>query len=110
MKRAVILAAMLFVSSVAYGQCLLTTQTESVPFFTINEPVNFQIEAVSGTEPYHFTQVGGELPEGLHLTGSGKIVGKPRQTENTTVLIEITDAAGCSLTVAYMVETGIPQT
>lgn len=106
MKRALLFGILLLVSSAAYGQCLLTFETESAGAFFVGQPANFQFVAVSGTEPYHFEIVEGTLPEGLHLTGSGKIVGKPRESNEDlapTVFIQVTDAAGCTLTQAFVI-------
>jgi hypothetical protein len=103
MKRALLFGFLLLVSSAAYGQCLLTFQTETVPAFFVDQPGNFQLEAVSGTEPYKFEIVEGTLPEGLHLTASGRIVGVAREETDIppVVFVRVTDAAGCSLTQAF---------
>lgn len=103
MKRALLFGFLLLVSSAAYGQCLLTFQTESVGPFFVDQPANFQLEAVSGTEPYKFEITEGTLPEGLHFTSSGKIVGKPRQATDIppVIFVRVTDAAGCNLTQAF---------
>jgi Putative Ig domain len=106
MKRALLFGFLLLVSSAAYGQCLLTFQTESAGPFIVGQPANFQFEAVSGTEPYKFEIVEGALPEGLHFTGSGKIVGKPREANADlppVIFIRVTDAAGCTLTQAFQI-------
>lgn len=87
----------------ADAQCLLTYQTEVIPAFYVDVPGNFQIEGVSGTEPYKFEIFDGTLPEGLHLTPSGRIVGRPQAEAETVVFITITDAAGCHLTQAFNV-------
>lgn len=102
MKKYLLVAALLLlVPTIASAQCLLTTETESLPGFYVGKPANFQIVAVSGTEPYHFEIYSGALPEGMHLTPNGKIVGVPRSEGTSTVLILITDAAGCSLGQTY---------
>jgi hypothetical protein len=85
----------------AQSTCTLTFQTETVPDFTINQPVNFTIEGVSGTEPYTFTVVGGAFPAGLHMNSHGKITGKGKELADVTVLINLTDAAGCQINQAF---------
>jgi Putative Ig domain len=102
-KKTVFVVALLLLSApvIAEAQCLLTTETESLPAFFIGEPANFQIVAVSGTEPYRYNVHEGTLPEGLHLTPNGKIVGVPRVESESVVLITVTDDAGCTLTQAY---------
>jgi len=102
-KHVSFLAILLLAAAPLSAQCLLTYQTEAINAFTVGEPANFQIEAVSGTEPYHFNIYEGELPAGLHLTGSGKIVGVPKAEGESVVLVTVTDAAGCSLTQAFIV-------
>jgi hypothetical protein len=112
MKRFFVLGALLvcFATAAAAQDCsTLTILTESIPQSTVGVPFNFQIEAIGGTGPYHFTAFDGELPAGLHLTGSGKIVGKPREVADTTFFVTVTDANGCTLTQAYAVRTELPQ-
>jgi hypothetical protein len=104
MKRRIVVALLgLIVASVASADCLLTFQTEALPFFFVGQPANFQIVAVSGTEPYHFeiNNEFGPLPEGLHLTGSGRIVGVPQAETDTVTYVQVTDAQGCHLTQAF---------
>jgi hypothetical protein len=91
---------LLVVPMTASAQCLLTYQTESIDAFFVGQPANYQIEGVSGTEPYRFTIYEGELPEGLHLTPTGRIVGMPKGEAETVVLITLSDAAGCQITQA----------
>ena len=115
MKKIFIVAAIVFaVTSFAISQpryngtgntpeCTLTYITESLPGFTLGEPAHFQIEACCGTPPYNFEIVMGTLPDGLHLNNHGKISGKPREEADTTIFVELTDDAGCSLTQAFQV-------
>jgi hypothetical protein len=104
----VMLVAMSAICGVAEAQCTLTTVTESLPAFFVNQPANFEIEVCCGTAPYHFEIIDGTLPEGLHLNANGKITGKPRAEADVVVLVLITDAAGCSLGVAYPVQVMVP--
>jgi hypothetical protein len=105
-KASIIAVILLSLSSVAFGECLLTLQTESLPLFVIGQPSNFQIEAVSGTEPYRFEVTEGTFPDGLHLTKNGKITGVAREEADVVVYITVTDAAGCQLTTAFAVRSG----
>src|SRR4029079_18835239 len=94
------LALLLYVAS-AFGDCgTLTNVTEVVPALHVGETVHFDFEFIGGTEPYHFAQVAGVLPPGMNLTGSGGLRGKPRATGSFVPFIQVTDAAGCKLTVA----------
>ncbi|HEY0143810.1 MAG TPA: Ig domain-containing protein [Thermoanaerobaculia bacterium] len=90
-------------------QCTLTTVTEGVPGFVVGEPANFEIEVCCGTAPYSFEIIDGALPEGLHLNSSGRITGKPRVEADQTVLVLISDAAGCTLGVAYPIRVFQPE-
>ncbi|HEX6160464.1 MAG TPA: putative Ig domain-containing protein [Thermoanaerobaculia bacterium] len=85
-------------------ECTLTNVTESLPGFFVDTPANFQIDVCCGTPPYRFEIIDGALPEGLHLNATGKVTGKPRVEADTTVLILISDAAGCSLGVTFPVQ------
>ena len=96
-------AVMLFVTSVAEGQCLLTFQTEVVEPFFVNTPGNFHFIAVSGTEPYKFEVFDNTLPDGFKLTPSGRLIGVPRQEMEFVLVVTVTDAAGCHLTQAFNV-------
>jgi hypothetical protein len=92
----------------AQSTCTLTFLTESLPDFTLGSPVHFQFEGVSGTEPYTFTVAGGTLPTGLHLNKNGKLTGNPSEIIDTTVLINLTDAAGCQINQAFPIRVVAP--
>lgn len=110
MVGVVLFLAALSVCSTAEAQsCTLTTVTESLPGFVVGEPANFEIEVCCGTAPYHFEIIDGVLPEGLHLNASGRITGKPRVEADTTVLVLISDSAGCTLGVTYPVRVFLPE-
>ncbi|HVE70766.1 MAG TPA: hypothetical protein VNI54_05300 [Thermoanaerobaculia bacterium] len=92
-------------AAIAYADCnTFTLLTESVPLFRVDQPAHFQIEAIGGDGPYHFEIYDGVLPEGLHLTSRGRIIGRPTENAVTfgdTVFIRVTDSQGCSLVHAY---------
>jgi hypothetical protein len=99
----VVFLAATAVCGVAEAQCTLTNITESLPAFFVDTPANTEIEVCCGTAPYNFQIIDGALPEGLHMNSHGKITGKPRAEADTTVLVLISDSAGCSLGVTYAV-------
>ena len=108
MRKAVIGIVVLLAATAVCGvaeaqQCTLTNITESLPGFFVNTPANTEIEVCCGTAPYTFEIIDGALPEGLHMNSHGTITGKPRAEASTTVLVLISDAAGCSLGVTYPV-------
>ncbi|MFL6244382.1 MAG: Ig domain-containing protein [Thermoanaerobaculia bacterium] len=109
MRKYFLLAVLVLCALPAFGDCLLTFQSEVVGGFFVGQPANFQVLGVSGTEPYTFelnlTQPGAqELPAGLTLHKNGKITGVPREEGVNLVYITLTDAAGCQLTQAFFVE------
>ncbi|MEA2328406.1 MAG: hypothetical protein QOE68_3365 [Thermoanaerobaculia bacterium] len=76
--------------------------------FVVGQPSQFQIEGVSGTEPYTFTLVDGAFPAGLHMNKHGKITGVATEIADTTVIVNLTDAAGCQINQAFAVRTVAP--
>jgi len=106
MKKKILIAAalLILVSATASTQCLLTFQTEVIPAMTVGQQFDFQIEAVSGTEPYHFSIFDGAFPQGIHMTPNGRVHGKPKTAEGTVVFITVTDDAGCQLTQAFDIQ------
>jgi hypothetical protein len=105
MKKAAFLAiVLLFAAVAAQSDCsTLTILTESLPDFAVGQPAHFDLEAIGGTAPYHFEVTAGELPAGMHLTGSGGFRGVPTTPIDTTVFVTVTDANGCTLTMAYAI-------
>ena len=106
MKRVpVFLSLVLLCAASAFGDCsTLTNITEVVPMLPVGDTVHFEFEFIGGTEPYHFALVDGALPPGVHLTGAGGLRGKPTQAGFPDAFIQVTDAAGCTLTVAYNIQ------
>jgi len=105
MKKTALLGIVFFFAAIAaQSDCsTLTILTESLPDFTLGQPAHFDLEASGGTAPYHFEVTSGTLPTGVHLTGNGGFRGVPTELIDTTVFVTVTDAAGCTLTMAYPV-------
>jgi len=104
-KVALFLALILLSVASAFGDCsTFTNITEAVPTLHVGETVHFNFEFIGGTEPYHFALVDGVLPPGVNLTGSGGLRGKPTQAGSFDAFIQVHDAAGCTLTVAYDIQ------
>ena len=108
MKRALLIAALLTAVFLAFpttasaqSACTLTYVTESLPGFHVGTPANYQIDVCCGTPPYHFEVVGGAFPDGMHMNQNGKITGVPRAEADTVVYVQLSDAAGCTLTQAF---------
>ena len=105
MKKTALLGIVLFFAAIAaQSDCsTLTILTESLSDFTLGQPAHFDLEASGGTAPYHFEVTGGTLPAGMHLTASGGFRGVPTELIDTTVFVTVTDASGCTLTMAYAI-------
>jgi hypothetical protein len=104
-KVPVFLALVLLCAASAFGDCsTLTNITEAVPTLHVGETVHFNFEFIGETKPYHFALVDGALPPGVNLTGAGGLRGKPTLTGSFDAFIQVTDAAGCRLTVAYDIQ------
>jgi Putative Ig domain len=109
MKKLVVLTALvLFGVVAAYGQCensTLTNVTEVVPLLHVGENVHFNFEFVGGEPPYKFEVVDLEgstgLPPGVRLNPNGGLRGKPTTAGDYLIYLQVTDSAGCTLTVAY---------
>jgi hypothetical protein len=107
MKKVPVFLSLVLLLSVAsaFGDCsTLTNVTEAVPTLHVGQTVHFNFEFIGGTEPYHFALVAGVLPPGVNLTGAGGLRGKPTQAGSFDAFIQVTDAAGCTLTVAYDIQ------
>ena len=75
-----------------YPPCLLRIETSSLPLAKKGCAYNTNIELSCTTEPFYFTIVSGELPQGLSLdTTSGNISGIPTMTQTSTFTIGVTD-------------------
>ena len=104
-KVPVVLALVLLGVASAFADCsTLTNVTEVVPLLHVGQNVHFDFEFIGGTEPYHFAFVDGVLPPGVNLTGSGGLRGKVKLAGSFDAFIQVTDAAGCTLTVAYNIQ------
>ena len=103
-KTAFLALALFLVATAAMPDCsTLTNITEAIPEMTVGQHVDFQLEMSGGTPPYTFTITSGSLPPALHLSSSGRLHGVPHDVADTTIFVQVTDAAGCTLTIAYPV-------
>lgn len=69
---------------------------DELPRGIVSQPYNHTINVTGGKAPYTFDVVSGKLPEGLQLTAEGTFSGTPTYGGFFTILINITDANGCS--------------
>ena len=89
-------------------QSTLQFLTESLPGFTVGQQTSFKLQATGGTEPYTFRISSGTLPQGLSFDSSGEITGTPQDAGDTTVFLEVADAASGKATQAYDVQVAAP--
>ncbi|WP_210422515.1 putative Ig domain-containing protein [Spirosoma sp. KCTC 42546] len=64
--------------------------------FLVDQAVSQAFTASGGVSPRSFSVVSGSLPPGLSLSADGRLSGSPTQTGSFTVVIEATDANGCT--------------
>ena len=65
-------------------------------------PVSFTLVASGGTSPYTWSTIGGALPTGVALNGSGgTISGTPSQAGNYSIVIKVIDINGSSAVKTY---------
>lgn len=77
--------------------------TQSLPLPVFGQPYDFQLKAIGGQRPYHFSIQGKPLPEGLELNAdTGKISGAPVSNREFSVLVQVTDSSNPPLTIAKL--------
>ena len=77
--------------------------TDSLPGGTAGTPYSATLSAAGGSEPYTFQVTGGSLPDGLSLSPSGTIAGKPVTTDNYTFTITATDSGSLIASRTYII-------
>ena len=78
------------------GQTVLSTGVVGTPYDVA--------PAISGGQaPYALSVVGGQLPPGLALNGSGHLSGTPSQTGNFSFALQARDAAGAQTQVTFTI-------
>jgi len=71
----------------------LAIKTESLPAGTAHQDYHFQLEAVGGTPPLHWSVGSGEFPLGMSLeAASGVISGAPTSAGDFDFTVEVSDA------------------
>ena len=73
---------------------LLHIQSYAPPPAYIDVPYSYQFWAVGGAEPYIWKKISGDIPAGLHFTGSiiGTLSGTPTTMAEYTFSIELSDS------------------
>jgi len=73
------------------GGGALTITTAGLSSATIGQKYNGSLAATGGTAPYHWSLVGGMLPPGLDMSGSGAISGTPSTTGTFQFAVQVSD-------------------
>ncbi len=76
------------------GVCLpapLEIVTSSLPDGKVTEPYEVQLEAAGGVPPYTWALADGAFPAGLELDQAGLLTGKPEESGDFAVTVEVTD-------------------
>lgn len=72
--------------------------TESLEEAVVGESYLQVLEASEGLAPYTWSLASGTLPSGLSLAPTGGISGVPTVEVESTIIVRVTDACGCSTT------------
>src|SRR5262249_27506213 len=70
----------------------ITVLTRVIPVFNIGKPYRVQLQASGGTAPYSWRLVQGTLPDGVGLTTTGLLVGRPRGPSTSAIVVEVADS------------------
>jgi Putative Ig domain len=72
----------------------LTITTEAEIQLGLFEPVELRLEAAGGLQPYQWTVLDGQFPEGVVMNDSGALSGEPSEEGTFLLRVRVTDAAG----------------
>lgn len=88
------------ISTFINGQLTIVTPS-TLPSGHIGSFYSLPLTAVGGTPPYSFSIVGGTLPPGLLLSGSGVISGTPTVNTSATFTVGVADSIFASAAQAF---------
>ncbi|MFY9190179.1 MAG: Ig domain-containing protein [Lawsonella sp.] len=80
------------------GTTDLQVATSVLKAGTVGVEYSANVLATGGKEPYNFSVASGELPAGLTLASNGAISGTPTAEGDSTITVQVSDAAGNSAT------------
>jgi hypothetical protein len=89
----------------------LTISTQSLPGGTQNVAYSTSLAVSGGTSPYTWSIASGSLPNGLSLSASGVISGKPTASGTSNFTVQVTDSSNTkqtatkSLTITVVAQT-----
>ncbi|HMA51227.1 MAG TPA: Ig domain-containing protein [Magnetospirillaceae bacterium] len=79
-----------------------------LPKGQLNKPYPSLTLVAGGTPPYT-SQIAGSLPQGMSLSGTGLLVGTPRATGAFRFTLDVTDSAGATLALSYVLQVDVVQ-
>ncbi|MEI7925274.1 MAG: Ig domain-containing protein, partial [Chloroflexota bacterium] len=93
-----LMAAMLFVVTMAPALAGTVISTTSLPQGQVGVAYSQMLVAANGTAPYTWSNPSGTLPAGLTLTSTGAINGMPTSAGTSTFAVQATDGVGAVAT------------
>ncbi|NOT64283.1 MAG: hypothetical protein HOP19_29045, partial [Acidobacteria bacterium] len=84
----------------------ITIAPATLPNGSLGAAYNQTLTASGGATPYTFSVMGGALPNGLALSGSGALSGTASASGSFTFTVKATDANGCTATRDYTLVIG----
>jgi hypothetical protein len=81
----------------------LSVKTDSLPQGLQGFPYSGALEASGGVGPYSWSIDTGALPDGLTMTGSGNISGRPSTAGSTSFVVRVKDTLGTSSTKPFFI-------
>ena len=79
----------------------ITINQQTIPSGSVGVLYNQTLTATGSVAPYTFTRIGGSLPPGLTLSGTGTLSGTPTTGGGYNFTVMATDGNGCTGTQSY---------
>jgi uncharacterized protein (TIGR03437 family) len=81
----------------------LKTSGGPLPDGNVSTPYSQTLDASNGKPPYSWSLLGGTLPGGLSLDGSGTLLGTPNRAGSYAFTAQVTDTAGASASGSFTI-------
>jgi hypothetical protein len=75
------------------GSSAVSITTAAMNSGLTGQKYNATLAATGGSSPYHWSLIGGALPPGLDMTGSGAISGTPASTGTYSFAVQVSDTS-----------------
>ena len=99
----ILLVAFLLVAcaSTPTASTQITISTAALAPAQLGVTYSLQLQAVGGIAPYHWNVVGGELPPGMALSGSGVLSGTPTARGQYSFTVQVVDSKQLTQTITF---------